>query len=274
MPHVVPVDPAKEKLTVTYAGSGPVFKPIAGTPLQYAANTQVDVIKIDDSHYFACNSGVWFTAGSASGPWTPATYVPAVVYTIPPSSPMYHVTFVHVYDANGVALTAPRPTPAPQPGATYENIAPSQLSQGDVASYYHSASAGYLGAYAPYYGGYVVGTGYYNPGYIGANVYVLNPPTYGNFNDTTYAREQNQSTAPPRRQASADVAMPAHGPRSVPGPNTNVYAADDGVYRVMQSGWQKDTGGGNWVAATTVADSLARDRRARLAGYEGVVEPV
>jgi hypothetical protein len=272
VPRVVPADPTTQKLTVTYASGTPVFAPIAGTSLAYAQNTSTDVIQVDPGQYFACADGVWFTAGSATGPWVLASYVPAVIYTIPQSSPLYHVTFVHVYDSRGVALTAPKPTPAPKPGQTYENIAPSQLSQGDAASYYYYNTAGYLGGYAPVYGGYVYGTGYYNPGYIGVNAWITNPPTYGNYNDTTYARQQAQSNASdPRHNAPDSVVIPPHGPRSVPGPNTNIYAADDGVYKSVADGWQKNGGGETWTLAATAPISLKHDRKARLDGYDGTV---
>ena len=42
-------------------------------------------------------TGVWFTAASLKGPWTVASSVPPVIYSIPPSAPLYYVTFVHIY---------------------------------------------------------------------------------------------------------------------------------------------------------------------------------
>jgi len=62
--------------------------------------------------------------------------------------------------------------------------------------------------------------------------------------------------------------IPGHGPRGVPDPNANVYAADDGVYRFVPEGWQKNTGGDNWTPAAPSA-LLIHDRRARLDGYRG-----
>jgi hypothetical protein len=53
---------------------------------------------VDANTYYALTAGVWFSATSASGPWVVATYVPAV-YTIPPSSRLYYVTYVKVYGA-------------------------------------------------------------------------------------------------------------------------------------------------------------------------------
>jgi hypothetical protein len=278
VPQIKTVDPATVKLTVAYDSGTPNFGPIAGTPLKYALNSATDVIEVDASHYFACDSGVWFTSSSPSGPWTPATYVPAVIYTIPASSPLYHVTFVHVYDNRGVALTAPLPTPAPKPGDTYQTFAAGQASAGTRASfdpnsaYYYASSGGYIGGYAAPWGGYAGGTGYYSPGYIGKGIYLTNPPTYGNYDDTTFAREQRQADAQDPRRAPAILEMPGHGPRTVLPPNANVFAADDGVYRFASNDWEKNTGADNWAAAATgVPPSLNNDRAARLDGYNGRV---
>ena len=47
--------------------------------------------------YYAAQVGIWFTAPSLHGPWAVATSVPAVIYSIPPSSPLYSLTFVQIY---------------------------------------------------------------------------------------------------------------------------------------------------------------------------------
>jgi hypothetical protein len=46
------------KLDVVYAGA-PQFVAIAGTPLQYAANTSFNVIQTGEG-YFSCYQGAWF----------------------------------------------------------------------------------------------------------------------------------------------------------------------------------------------------------------------
>jgi hypothetical protein len=122
--HVTAVDAATANLTVTYEGGTPSFQAIAGTPLQYATNADADVIEVSSTQYVACSDGVWYAAKAPAGPWSPATYVPAIVYTIPAGSPLYHVTFVHIYNARGLAQTAPQAVPTPKPEATYENFAP------------------------------------------------------------------------------------------------------------------------------------------------------
>jgi hypothetical protein len=91
------------KLTVVYAGP-PQFKPIPGTPLMYAVNTSFQVIEVSGK-YYACYQGAWFEGPSPNGPWILATGVPQVIYTIPPTSPMYNVTYVKIYGVTPVAVT-------------------------------------------------------------------------------------------------------------------------------------------------------------------------
>ena len=69
---------------------------LQGTPLQYVFNSETPIIR-PDGYLYALNAGVWFTTALIDTPWSIATSVPAVIYTIPPSSALYYVTFVHVY---------------------------------------------------------------------------------------------------------------------------------------------------------------------------------
>jgi len=86
------------QLNVAYDGD-PVFQPIEGTPLQNAVNSPVPVIRVSSDAFYALDNGVWFVATSPYGPWTVASYVPPVIYSIPRSSPLHYVTYVRVYDA-------------------------------------------------------------------------------------------------------------------------------------------------------------------------------
>ena len=93
VPTTAVVDPkAAEQAKVSYSGD-PEFKPIEGTSMQYATNTADKVIKVGDVYYL-CLQGVWFMSPNATGPWTTAKSVPKEIYTIPPSSPLYNVTYV------------------------------------------------------------------------------------------------------------------------------------------------------------------------------------
>ncbi|GKX54299.1 hypothetical protein SOASR030_04110 [Leminorella grimontii] len=97
IPQTASVDRAKAKLTVSYDGGKPVFKPIESTTLSYAVNSALPVIEIKPNLYYALQNAVWFTADSPSGPWRVALSVPAEIYAIPVSSPVHYVTYVHVY---------------------------------------------------------------------------------------------------------------------------------------------------------------------------------
>jgi hypothetical protein len=81
----------------TYDGE-PKFEPIEGTELSYAVNTATSVIQVG-SAYYACEQGVWYLAAAPSGPWTVATKIPDEISEIPPSSPVYNVTHVHIYES-------------------------------------------------------------------------------------------------------------------------------------------------------------------------------
>ncbi|MGH9901153.1 MAG: hypothetical protein ACRD68_04855, partial [Pyrinomonadaceae bacterium] len=83
---------AEAKVKVYYDGE-PQFKPIEGTSLQYATNTQEKIIKYGDIYYL-CFQGVWFMSTTPQGPWKTADSVPKEIYTIPPSSPVHNVTYV------------------------------------------------------------------------------------------------------------------------------------------------------------------------------------
>jgi len=98
VPEVASVTRSAASLEITYDGD-PSFQPIAGTSLQSAVNSPVPVIRVTENSFYALDNGVWFTAGSPFGPWSVASYVPAVVYTIPRSSPLHYVTYVRIYDA-------------------------------------------------------------------------------------------------------------------------------------------------------------------------------
>jgi hypothetical protein len=155
-----PVTAAAEA-KVTYTGP-PQFAPIAGTSLQYATNTPDKVIQVGDVYYL-CLQGVWFMSTTPQGPWTTAASVPQVIYTIPPSSPVYNVTYV-------TQVTN---------------------SSGNVESSY---TGGYLGAFVvgAAVGAVVAnGTGYYYPPYIGYPVggypiYHPYPTPYGAYGSTAY----------------------------------------------------------------------------------------
>jgi hypothetical protein len=103
VPHTATVQRNAVSLQVTYAGA-PRFEPIKPTALSYAVNTPECVIQ-SGTTWFCCHTAVWFTAGDPAGPWSVASSVPAAIYTIPPSSPMYPVTFVRITGSTPDSVT-------------------------------------------------------------------------------------------------------------------------------------------------------------------------
>jgi hypothetical protein len=80
---------------VIYAGT-PQFAPIPGTNLTYATNTAFEVIGAGGKFYL-CYQGAWFVAASPLGPWVLADSIPVAIYSIPPSAPVYNVSYVRIY---------------------------------------------------------------------------------------------------------------------------------------------------------------------------------
>jgi hypothetical protein len=95
IPHKATIDRASAKVTVAYTGA-PKFVAIEGTTMTYAINTGYQVIYAA-GQYYCCYNGVWFVCPLATGPWVVCTTVPSVIYTIPPSCPLYNCTYCYVY---------------------------------------------------------------------------------------------------------------------------------------------------------------------------------
>jgi hypothetical protein len=183
VPTTMTVNPATAAANVKVSyGGDPHFEPISGTTLYYATNTQDKVIKVGDVYYL-CLQGVWFMSTTAQGPWTVASSVPQVIYTIPPSSTVYNVTYV----------------------------TQTTTSSGSVQSSY---TAGYMGAFVigVTVGAIVAnGSGYYYPPYYyrppyGYPVYYPYPCTYGAYG--TYGTVAHYNTA----TGAYGVSQTAYGP--------------------------------------------------------------
>lgn len=129
IPTTAAINRSTAKLTVVYSGP-PRFVPLSGTSMLYAVNTNSYVLQIDTAFY-ACEGGAWFVAAMPTGPWVLADSIPAVIRSIPPTSPLYNITYVQVYAVTPVAVT-------------------------------YGFTAGYTLGYVSY-GVLVYGTGYYYP---------------------------------------------------------------------------------------------------------------
>ncbi len=133
----------------------PDLKPIADTTLYYIANSPTPIIQVNPSSWYACSAGVWYTAAAVAGPWTVAASVPALIYSIPPSSPVYYVTYVKVYDVTPTTV---------------------------VVGY----TPGYMGTVVSTDGVVVYGTGYVYPAYMTSAIWFPPPVTYGYAAAWTY----------------------------------------------------------------------------------------
>lgn len=96
IPQTAAINRATTRLEVKYDGD-PKFKGVDDTPLKYAVNSKTPVIQVAVDNYYAVENAVWFTGPGPLGPWAVATSVPAVIYTIPPGSPIHYVTYAKVY---------------------------------------------------------------------------------------------------------------------------------------------------------------------------------
>jgi hypothetical protein len=148
IPQTATIDRARATFKPEINGGSPDMRPIPDTPLSYVFNSPSPIIMVSSTEWYGLQSGVWFTAASALGPWAVATSVPPVIYSIPVSSPLHYVTYVRVYSAT------PRYV---------------------VVGY----TPGYLGTVVAPGGVVVYGTGYAYPSYVGTTIWYPPPLTYG-----------------------------------------------------------------------------------------------
>ncbi len=149
IPNMVKVERAKAKLDPAPAYDGsPKLQAIEGTSLYYVVNCPMPVIRVDTNAWYTCQNGIWYVSTSTLGPWALATSVPAVIYSIPPSSPVHYVVYSRIYNYD----------------ATYVWV---------------GTTPGYYGTIVGPDGVVVYGTGYDYPAYVGSTVYVAYPVTYG-----------------------------------------------------------------------------------------------
>jgi hypothetical protein len=232
-------------LTVIYAGP-PRFAPIPGTTMSYAVNTSFEVIETG-GRYYVCHQGAWFVGASPEGPWALAASVPPVIYMIPPTSPLYNVTYVKIYAAT-----------------------PTTVTYGYTTGY----TMGFVSA-----GVVVYGTGYYYPPVVVAGpvpVYYPYPYSYvGNvtYNSTTGAWTQGGTVYGPYGGVAKGGTYynPTTGASAaggaIYGPNGGVgafsaYNPTTGSYAHGSASWGPDGGTANasyYNARTGVSGSTTQN---------------
>ncbi|MGE5359278.1 MAG: hypothetical protein ACM3NQ_09685 [Bacteroidales bacterium] len=202
---------------VAYQGD-PKFQPVEKTSLEYAVNTDKDIIKMGDLYYM-CFQGVWFMSKSASGPWEVCSSVPKEIYSIPASSPVHNVTYVTVVEDNSndewVTFAAV---------AAYTGV---MIAWGCCvwgSGYYHPPYWGWGGGY-PYYYPHYPTYGYgasYNP-WTGA--YSRSAVAYGPYGGAGATARYNPRTGTYSRGAVAYGPYGARGAASAYNPRTGTSAA-------------------------------------------------
>ncbi len=208
------------------------------------------MIRVEPKSYYMVQNGVWFTATTPQGPFAVATTVPAVIYTIPTSSPIHYVTYVRVYGSTASTVSV---------GYTPGYYGTVMSSDGVVVYGTGYVYPVYVGTYwypppvtygwgwgfsVGFMWGFAMGGGWHNPCcWGGGGVYVSHHRTNINV-DNSYNRWGNRAQAgqlPANRQSKQ-----VGNTTLAKGANNNVYAGRDGqVYRKNDSGdWQKYGGKG------------------------------
>jgi hypothetical protein len=215
IPHSARVNKKNLKAPeVIYQGE-PQFQPIERTSLQRAVNTDLDIIKVGDIYYM-CVQGVWFMSTSPRGPWEVASAVPTQIYSIPVSSPVYHVTYVTVvdHDPDWVVFAT---------GAGYSGVT---IAWGCVVwgtGWYYPPYVWYAGAYPVYYPFYPTYgySAWYNPW---TAAFERGAVAYGPYGGVGAAARYNPYTGTYARGAMAWGPYGANGVAQAYNPRTGAYA--------------------------------------------------
>jgi len=285
IPQTAEVNRQAAKLQAAYDGS-PQLKPIEGTPLHHVVNSPIPVIQVDASTYYALQNGVWFVGRSVNGPWAAATSVPAVIYTIPASSPLHYVTYVYVYGSTPTTVvmgytpgyygTVVAPTSVVVYGTGYDYPVYAGTVWYPYAPTYYGSGAGFAwGAFTGFVVGAAVGGAIWGGAWgccrgdvdvdVNRNVNINRSNAYGKWN-----QGQVKSNLQGRAQGLSGEQRQQAQQRAQARAN-DVYAGRDGsAYRRGTEGWERSEGGqwsgsGSGTARETT-QSLDREQRARSTG--------
>ncbi|HST75275.1 MAG TPA: hypothetical protein VLJ20_07880 [Acetobacteraceae bacterium] len=213
IPHQATLKRDAAKPAVAYVGE-PDFKPIQGTTVAYAVNTTEQILKVD-GRYYACFQGAWFVGASPTGPWALAESVPAAIYAIPPSSPVYNVTYVKVYGSTPETVTYGYTA-----GYAMGFITAGVLAYGTGYYYPPVVVAGRVPAYLPYPYSYAGGV-YYNP----ANgVWARGGAVYGPYGAAKGGAYYNPATGGYARGGAVYGPYGGAGAWSAYNPHTGTYS--------------------------------------------------
>ncbi len=145
VPQAVAVKRGEADIDVQYDGE-PLFEDVDGADLEYASNTGSSVI-LANGRYYLVEDGVWYLSSSPNGPWRVSDHRPDQVVSILPTSPVYNVRYVYVYDST--------------PDVVYVGYTP-----------------GYLGSYV-YHNTIFYGSGWYYAPWVSSYYYYPRHATWG-----------------------------------------------------------------------------------------------
>ena len=266
---VVNKDAAAAAVKVGYQGE-PKFKPIEATQLSYAVNTDSKVIKVGDLYYL-CFQGVWFMSRSSNGPWATAATVPASIYQIPPSSPVYNVTYVKIYESTPQTVTCGYT-------AGYTGTFVLGLAVGAAIAYgtgYRYPPYVYYPPRpypVPYYVGYprTYGVGVHYNYYSGG--YYAQKSVYGPYGTASRSAWYNPSTGFYGRAATVQTVAGGATVAQAYNPWTGTYAATrQGSNAYSQWGNSVAVRGDQWVQTAHRSTANGTIAGARTSGGAGVV---
>ena len=263
---------AGKNVSVYYQGE-PQFEAIPGTiDVERAINSSNDIVKVG-AEYYLCDNAVWYVSRQADGPWEVADKIPAVIYTIPPSSPSYHVTHVHVYEDESDSSSVSTGYTSGYFGVTVAFGVAMYGSGWYYPPYYgHYPYYGY--PHYPYYYPYPYSYGasaWYNPN---TGKYGRSASVYGPYGGYGRGASYNPQTGAYARGAAVwdndEIAGSAIGynPRTGTGVATNRYANEHG-------GWGESlvTHNDKWMETQSQWDADSRSTQFRTSeGTTGQIE--
>lgn len=270
IPKKAVVNRSEAKAEVGYDGE-PQFEPIEKTGVKYAVNTAYDVFLVG-STYYTCYEAVWFTGPTANGPWAVADSVPKEIYTIPPTSPKYNVTYVTIYESTPTTVTTGYTS-----GYNGEVVSSGVVMFGLCVAVIASSSHYHYGYYPPYYWGYgprpMPHYGHYHH-YAGPHGYGWS--AHGPYGGTGFGAKYNPSTGTYQRGGYAYGPGGGAGYRAGYNPSTGAWGGQRGGYNAYGS-WKQTAvvKGNDWVRGGSVSDAhgtrgaFQTSEGAAGAGYKG-----
>ncbi len=196
-----------------------------------------------EGKYYCCQDAVWFVSSQPTGAWVVCDSVPKAIYTIPPTSPKYNVTYVTVYESTPTTVVTGYTAGYSGETVTTTGVVMfglglaigAAIADDDDYYYYH---------YPPYYYSYGCGARYYPPcgGYVAAG------RVYGPYGGAGRYAAYNPSTGVYSRGAAVYGPNGAAGYRTAYNPSTGNagYRAGGGN---AYSSWGRAgvTNGEDWV---------------------------